>query len=493
MAPISNPNPTATGQDFAATDTDEYSLTMPHSQWKSGAHEDKVTFEIFVRRLPADYGFLLATGLADCLDFLERFRFDEEELEVLASQYARDGDPESGPLYEPGFIEYLRGLRFTGEVYALPEGTVVGPGVTILRLTAPRIQVTIVEAAILATINQATSISTKAARLTFAAQGRPVWDGSLRRSPGGVTAGKVVARSSYIGGLTGTSCVRARVKLGIPSAGTMAHAEIQRWGEDGEHACFENWLTNNPYRAVLLVDTYDTRRGVERAIAASVITGVPIKSIRIDSGDIAELCRWARSRLDAAGMNETQIMLSGDLDDFKIEELLAAGVPADNFLVGTMLANPIAGALGVVYKLTEQHDAEPHLRYVMKRAVGKQTDPGAHRIWRDKEGRQIIALPNEIIPDARQLLQRVMALGRVMSMQPSLTEIRDLAQAEVAELPERIRRLHKPEVIEVLRTRHLWELRASLGDQEAKTHLLSVPLSPSLHLGAVEEGEHAQM
>lgn len=484
-------NPTITRQNFAATDCDEYSLTTPQTQWKSGRHEEQTTFEIVVRRLPRDYGYLFAGGLADCLDFLESFRYTDEELETLSSQLAQDGDSSSGPLYDKKFIEYLRTLHFTGEVYAVPEGTAVGPGVPILRVVAPRIQATIVEAALLATINQGTSALTEASRLVLAARGVPVWDGSARRNPGGIPSALAVARAAYIAGFTGTSLIRARTMLGIPTTGTMMHAEVQSWGEDNEQACFESWLRYNPHRGVLLVDTYDTCRGVERAIAASIRVHVPIKAIRIDSGDIAKLCRWARTRLDAAGMTEVGIMLSGDLDEYKIDALVHSGVPVSSFLVGTYLANPKAGPLGVVYKLTEQKRPDPRLCHVMKRAVGKATDPGTHRVWRDKEGREIIALADELVPGAQQLLVRVMALGRVEGRQPSLEEMRAYTAKEQEALPKEIRRLDSPEVIRVVRTRRLWELRASLGCMEAEAHLARSPHAPSEHVGVTEipEGE----
>jgi nicotinate phosphoribosyltransferase len=470
VIPVLNANPSATNQNFAASDLDEYSLTMAQTQWHDKRHEDKVTFELFVRRLPADYGFLLAAGLADCLDFLERFAFNEEELTVLAAQYAINDDPDSGRLYDPQFIEYLRRLRFTGEVYALKEGTVVGAAVPILRVTAPRIQAVLVEAALIATINQATSIATKGARITHSAHTRPVWDGSLRRNPGGVQSGVVAARAAYIAGFAGTATVRARV--------------VQSWGEDGEQSCFENWMRRNPHRAVLLVDTYDTHRGIERALAASKATGIPIKAIRIDSGDLAATCNWARTRLDAAGAHTTAIMLSGDLDEYKIATLLEEKVPVDLFLVGTMLVN--AGALGTVYKITAQSVVDSNLHYVMKKAIDKQTDPGTHRVWRDGNGRQIIALADEVVPDAQQIMYKVMVMGKIAGNQPDLESMRAFATGEIAALTNATIRLHKPEVITVVRTRALWELRAQLGDIEAQAQLLTMALSSGEHIAITE-------
>jgi nicotinate phosphoribosyltransferase len=457
-------NPTATGQATGATATDEYSPYMGQVQWLEGSHEDQVSFELVVRRLPDGYGHLVAAGLADCLEFLARFKFTDEELAFMSAQPAVHGAVGSGPLYHPGYIAYLRSLRFTGEVHALPEGTVIGAQVPIMRVTAPRVQATLIEAALLATVNQATGVATKAARIVAAAAGKPVWDGSLRRLAG-VAAGVPTARAGYIGGLAGTATVSAGMRLGIPTTGTMAHAWIQKFGEEFEQAAFETWLRHSPQRAVLLIDTYDVARGAARAIAASRASRVELMGVRIDSGDLAAHARTVRSLLDAAGMTAATIMGSGDLDEFTIAELERAGAPYDKYLVGTALGNP--GPLGVVYKLTEQQVADARLHMVMKRSVGKQTDPGAHQVVAVAPGHQLITLADELVTAGRPLMSEVMARGAITRRQPDLEQLRAYVAQQLADLPPAVRKLTAPEPVRVARSAKLWRLRAILGDAEA--------------------------
>ena len=351
-------------------------------------------------------------------------------------------------------------MRFTGEVHALAEGTVVGAQVPILRVTAPRVQATVVEAALLATINHATGVATKAARIAGAAAGKPVWDGSLRRLPG-VGAGVQTARAAYIGGLAGTATVAAGMRLGIPTTGTMAHAWVQKFGEDGEQLAFETWQRHSPKRAVLLIDTYDVALGAARAIAASQATQSDLLGVRIDSGDLALHARSVRDLLDAAGMTATTIMGSGDLDEFAIAELERTGAPYDRYLVGTRLGNP--GPLGDVYKLTQQDVADPALRMVMKRAAGKQTDPGVHQVLSVAPGHQIITLAGERAPAGRLLMRRMMAGGAITHVQPGLEQLRAYVAEQLAGLPPAVTRLAAPEPIRVDRSAALWRLRADLG------------------------------
>ena len=453
-------NPTATGQAMRATDVDEYSPYMGQVQWLEGSHEDEVSFELIIRTMPEGYGYLVAAGLADSLQYLTELRFTDEELAFMAAQPIVPGDPASGRLYDPGYIAYLRTLHFTGEVHALAEGTVVGAQVPILRVTAPRVQATVVEAALLATINHATGVATKAARIAGAAAGKPVWDGSLRRLPG-VGAGVHTARAAYIGGLAGTATVAAGMRLGIPTTGTMAHAWVQKFGEDGEQLAFETWLRHSPKRAVLLIDTYDVARGAARAIAAGQATHSDLLGVRIDSGDLAAHARSVRDLLDASGMTATTIMGSGDLDEFAIDDLERAGAPYDRYLVGTRLGNP--GALGDVYKLTQQHVADPGLRMVMKRAAGKQTDPGVHQVVSVAPGHQLITLAGERSAAGGGLMRRVMAGGAITHVQPGLEQLRAYVAEQLAGLPPAIARLAAPEPIRVDRSAALWRLRADLG------------------------------
>jgi nicotinate phosphoribosyltransferase len=246
----------------------------------------------------------------------------------------------------------------------------------------------------------------------------------------------------------------------MPSTGTMAHAFIQMFGEDHEQDAFAQWLLDYPGRATLLVDTYNTRRGVERAIAASIQTGVSIKALRIDSGDLIADCIWARKRLDDAGMTAVMLMPTGDLDEFRLDELLSADAPFDASAAGTKVAN--AAHFGGVYKITEQ-EVELERRFVMKKAVGKVSDPGRHQVWR-RAGGDVISLADELISGATAMLHRVMAVGGRLQAPRDLAEIRDHARASVQALPEDVRALADAAVWPVERSQRLMDLRVQLGD-----------------------------
>jgi nicotinate phosphoribosyltransferase len=316
---------------------------------------------------------------------------------------------------------------------------------------------------VLALINHQTTIATKAARIVDAAQGRPVWDFSMRRVHGlGPAVG--VARSAYIAGCAGTATVAAGRALNIPTNGTMAHQYVLGFGEDAEQQAFEQFLGDFPSRSVLLVDTYDTPRGVQRAVAASVSTGVALGAIRIDSGDIAELARQARQILDAAGMRDTQIVASNDLDEYKIAGLLAAGAPLDSFGVGTMLGTSAdAPALGGVYKLVAQEQGGKMVG-VMKRSHAKATDPGVHQVWRARCV-DTIGLAGEDL-EGRKMLSPVMVGGKPLRAPLALDVIRDVCRYECAKLPQETKQFRNPELLEVRRSAGLVELVNAMRKEE---------------------------
>ena len=471
-----------------ATATDEYCLTMPRVYWLEGMNE-LTTFSLTVRTLPRNYGYLIAAGLEDVLRYLERFRFTDAELEALATHTVDPFDSASPRLYEDGFLSFLADLRFTGEVYAMPEGTPFYANEPIARIVAPRIEATIIEPALLSIFNRQTAVATKAARMVSVAGGRPLWEAGLRRAPGPET-GPANARAAYIGGMVGTSNVHARLVHGVPSTGTSAHAYVMSWGEGHEQVAFEVWLKHNPHRASVLVDTYDIPRAIDRAIAASRAVGVPLKGIRIDSGVLAVETRSARAQLDdaratldAAGMQDTtlladlrptrtSIMPTGDMDEYTISDLLANGGVMDSSYSGTALVNP--GPIGGVYKLGHQEVDDLAERWVMKKAAGKATDPGRLQVHRCAD-HDVISLADEVVVGGRPLLKRVMALGKVVGEQPPLPQIRDYAMAQVAALPDDIRAVREPTTRPVHRTRRLWELRDRLGDPVAVEHLRPQP------------------
>jgi nicotinate phosphoribosyltransferase len=436
---------------------DEYALTMAQSFWRHGSNE-RTCFELVVRHLPEHRGYLVVAGLEQALAFLAGFRFRPDDL-----AYLRDRG-----IFQDGFLRYLETLRFQGDVNAIREGTVIGAETPLLQVVASRIEATLVEAALLATINHQTSIASKAARIVEAAGGRPVWDFSLRRVHG-PPAGLGVARASYIAGAAGTATEIAGERLGIPTTGTMAHHYVLGFGPGGEQRAFEQFLGDYPERAVLLVDTYDTLRGVEHAIAASRATQVALAGVRLDSGDVAALSVQSRRVLDAAGMETTGIVASGDLDEYRIQRLLRAGARIDSFGVGTALGTSNdAPALGGVYKLVAQEE-DGELRPVMKHSEQKANDPGMHQVFRVGDSDHLaLAMERH---EGRALLERVMTGGHAEPY-PTLEECREHCDSERAALPERVRRLEAPEAWPLLRTPALLELRRSLGEArvDARRH-----------------------
>lgn len=447
----------------AALLTDQYCLTMAQVFWRQG-RDETVSFEMFVRSLK-QRGYLVAAGLQTVLDYLADWRFTDADIAHLRTLRGPDG---LNGLFDEGFLAYLAELRFTGQVDALAEGTVIGAQTPILRVTAGRIQATIVESVILSIVNHQTMIASKAARIVQAADGRACWDFSLRRlhGPGAALA---TARAARIAGFAGTATVEAG-KLGIPTTGTMAHQFIMAYGEAAEQQAFEDFLLAYPDGTTLLIDTYDTRRGVERAIAASIATAVKLRAVRLDSGDLLELSKFCRERLDAAGMTDTVIFATNDLDEHKIQALLAAGAPIDAFGAGTMLGTSYdAPALGGVYKIVAEVAQDGTEAVYMKKAPGKQTDPGRHQVWRTAAG-DVLSLADETL-DGVPLMQPVMADGVQITEPESLQVMHERVLAGLAELPQAARRLQDPEGPALKRTRAVWELRERLGDPEAAERL----------------------
>lgn len=430
---------------------DQYELTMAQAFLHAGM-DTEATFELFVRSLPRNRGYLVAAGLEQALGYLEALRFEPEDLAWLRAQ----------GIYRDDFLEHLARLRFGGRVEAVAEGTVVGAEVPLLRVTASRVEATLVESALLAIVNHQTMIASKAARIVDAAAGRPVWDFSLRRLHG-PDAALGVARAAYIAGAAGTATAVAGRRLRIPTTGTMAHHYVLAFGPAGERAAFESFLHEYPGLAVLLVDTYDTLGGVENAIAASVATGVPLAGIRIDSGDLAAHAHAARRMLDAAGMTEARIIASNDLDEHLIDSLVRAGAPIDSFGVGTMLGTSAdAPALGGVYKLVAQSDHGVD-RPVMKLSTAKHTDPGIHQVFRQEGDGDVLGLVDESLP-GRPLLATVMEGGRVSATIPPLDAVREHFLRERETLPAAVRRIDDPQPWPVRRSPRLLALRATLGD-----------------------------
>lgn len=424
--------------------TDLYTLTMADTFVRHG-RDDLVSFEVTIRRLPDDRPWVMVVGVREAVDGLLRLHSTPEELEWLRA----DGR------FSDALVDALADLRFTGTVWAVPEGTCLPAGVPLLRVTAPRVQATIVEPLVLAALNYGTRVATTAAEVVRAAAGRPVYDFSLRRLDG-PEAGAATARAAWLAGFAGTALPLAGLLHGVPTVGTMAHHAVMAHGEEHEQDAFAEALGDRPGGTAVLVDTYGTTRGIDRAMAASHATGSPLKGIRIDSGDLAQEARDARAQLDAAGFDATRIMLSGDLDAASIGAMVEDDVPVDDFGLGTRLRS--GEPLGGVYKLCAQHDvADPALRFVMKRSPGKRTDPGVHGLARRGTGERTeleIHLAHEATP-GEALLHPVVRLGVEVPGALDLDAARRRAASEVARTGTSAPR--------VVRSRALRELRARLS------------------------------
>lgn len=444
--------------------TDHYTLVMAQSFWRHGAAEEGTAFDLFVRELPPSRNYLVAAGLADLLEYLEGFSFGKSDIDYLRST----------GIFEGAFLEYLRNLRFSGTVRAIPEGTVIPAKAPILSVRAERAQTAIIEPALLAIVNHQTMIASKAARIVEAARGRTVSDFSLRRLHGPM-ASLGVARAAYIAGVAGTSTVAAGRNYGIPTGGTMAHHYIQSFGPGCEQQAFEQFLSDYPDENILLVDTWDTIEGVRRAIAASRATGVTLRGIRLDSGDLIKLSKECRRILDAEGCPGTAIFASGDLDEYRIRELLDAGAPVDSFGAGTMLGTSAdAPYLGGVFKLVAQGPApdgtaDPaRLTPMMKLSVDKETDPGEHQLWRTDDRRFVLGLIDENPPsgEAVPLLETVMRSGSrdaASYIRPGLNETRRFCREQVAALPDEVREIDATGKLELTRSDALERLSAELS------------------------------
>ncbi len=412
--------------------TDLYELTMAAGYLETG-FDARATFELFVRSLPPRRNYLAAAGLDQALDFLENVRFSDEEI-----AYAR-----KLPVFahtSGDFFNYLAQFHFSGDVWAMPEGTIFFPGEPILRVTAPIVEAQIVETFLLATINFQTMIASKAARITQAADGRPVIEFGTRRAHG-IESGVLAARAAIIGGCQGTSNVAAGHQFGIPVYGTQAHSWIMAYEDEAE--AFQRFLDIFPDHAVLLVDTYDVRAAVEKIISA----GRKPRGVRLDSGDLAGDSAWARARLDQAGWKDVIVFASGDLDEDRIFSLLAEGARIDSFGVGTALVTSNdSPTLGVIYKLVEI-EIGGEVRSAAKFSAAKVTYPGRKQVYRfsHKDGNfahDVIGLMEEKFPGAETLLEPVMVDGKRTAPRTDLDAARRRCLQQRVLLPKPVRDLN---------------------------------------------------
>ncbi len=466
--------------------TDLYQLTMAYGYWRAGLLEHEAVFSLYYRRNPFDGGYAICCGLHQAMDWVSQFAFDASDLEYLAGLRGND----EKPLFETGFIDYLRNLRITCDIDAIPEGTAVFPQEPLVRVRGPILQAQLLETALLNAVNFQTLIATKAARVCQAARGEPVLEFGLRRAQG-IDGGLAASRAAYIGGCAATSNVLAGKLYGIPVKGTHAHSWVMAF--DDELEAFRAYAEAMPNNCVFLVDTYDTLDGVRRAIEIGRElrrSGHDMAGIRLDSGDLAYLSIEARRMLDQAGFDTTTIVASNELDEHIIESLKLQGSTVNVWGVGTRLATAYdQPAMGGVYKLAAIRRPGEEWKYRLKLSeqVVKVSTPGVLQVRRFSEGERFVADaiydtlspppkrwtiidPADITrrktlpPDApfEELLVPIFRAGRAVYSQPGIESIRARVRAQLDALHPTIRRTVNPHGYPVGLEQSLHELKTGL-------------------------------
>lgn len=463
---------------------DFYELTMGNGYFQNG-YKDRITyFDVFFRKVPDGGGFVIAAGLEQLIEYVENLHFDQVDIDYLRGRN----------LFCEEFLDYLANFRFTGDIYAIPEGTPVFPHEPLVVVRAPAIEAQLIETFTLLTVNHQSLIATKANRICRAADGRTVLEFGSRRAQG-KDAAIVGARAAYIGGCHGTACTISDELFGVPAGGTMAHAWVQMF--DTEYEAFKTYCQIYPTNAVLLVDTYNTlKSGVPNAIRAfnEVLKplGITKCGIRLDSGDMAYLSQKARKMLDDAGWETCQISVSNSLDEYLIQDLLRQGARIDMFGVGERLitarSEPVFGG---VYKLTAvEKDGEIIPKIKVSENVEKITVPHFKKVWRlygrdnNKAIADYLTVHDEQVDDsrdleifdpnaiwkkkkvhdfrARELLVPVFLNGKCVYQSPSLQEIREYCAREVDTLWDEVKRFDNPHLYYVDLSDKLWRIRQEL-------------------------------
>jgi nicotinate phosphoribosyltransferase len=419
--------------------TDLYELTMAAGYLQT-RFDATAAFELFVRHLPAKRNYLVAAGLEQALDFLENVHFTKDEISYLRRH----------PVFcniRDEFFDYLSAFRFTGDVWAMPEGSLVFPGEPLLRVVAPIIEGQIMETYLLATLSYQTMIASKAARVVTAAQGRQIVEFGARRAHGS-QASLLAARAAAIGGCEGTSNVLAGQQFGMETYGTQAHSWVM--AHENETEAFRHFLDAFPAHSVLLLDTYDVRA----ALKTIVKMGRKPAGVRLDSGDLAKDSRWVRQQLDRAGWKDVKIFASGDLDEYRIAKLLANHAAIDAFGVGTALATPgDAPHLNLIYKLVEVERAGK-VREAAKLSAAKVTYPGRKQVLRYSNSRaqyvnDKITLEGEPANGGESMLIEVMRSGRRVAPAESISVLRGRCINSLARLPQQFLQINRTAVYPV--------------------------------------------
>ena len=457
---------------------DYYEMTMANGYFKKGMGDMISYFDVFYRSNPDDGGYAIAAGLEQVIEYINDLHFDEEDIAYLRSKGC----------FDEAFLAYLSNFKFTGDIWAVPEGTVVFPGEPLLTVRARTMEAQFIETYLLMMLNHESMIATKAARITRAAKGRPVSEFGSRRAQG-ADAAILGARAAYIGGVSGTACAIADEVFGVPASGTMAHSWVQMF--DSELEAFRAYCELYPNSATLLVDTYNVlESGVPNAIRAFKEAGITKCAVRIDSGDITYLSCKIRKMLDEAGLTECKIVASNSLDEYIIRGLLLQGAQVDAFGVGERLitskSNPVFGG---VYKLCAVEDKEGNIlpKIKLSENVGKITTPHFKKVYRlfDKETGKaeadLICVYDETVDDtqpleifdpentwktkvltnfeAKELLVPVFKNGKQVYTSPSLDEIRAHCKASLQSMWEEVKRFDNPHNYYVDLSRKLWDIK----------------------------------
>jgi nicotinate phosphoribosyltransferase len=410
--------------------TDLYELNMVQAYLDRGEQAEAV-FEFFVRRLPPRRGFLLAAGLDDALDYLETLKFSAGDIDWLKSTGR----------FRDNLLDYLASFRFAGDVHAIPEGSVCFANEPLIRITAALPQAQLVETRLINILHYQTLIASKAARMVLAAPGKILSDFGLRTAHG-AEAGLYSARASYLAGFAGAANVLAGERYGVPIVGTMAHSFVQV--HDDEMTAFEDFARARSEGVILLIDTYDTEQGARKVVELAPrlkADGISISGVRIDSGDLTESARNVRAILDAGGLKDVVILVSGGITEDILQSMMKAGAPIDGFGIGVNLAASVdVPALDCAYKLQEYADKPKR-----KLSEGKATWPGRKQVWRayGSDGRMsgdILSLETDKQP-GETLIVPVMRSGKRLAPSPTLAQIRERAARDLARLPEALRKL----------------------------------------------------
>ena len=466
---------------------DYYELTMSNGYFVNGMKDTIVYFDVFFRENPDKGGYAIFAGLEQIVEYIKDLRFDEDDIEYLRKRGC----------FSEQFLDYLKSFRFSGDIWAIPEGTVVFPGEPLLTVRAPMIEAQFIETYVLMMINHQSLIATKAARITRAAKGRPVSEFGSRRAQG-ADAAILGARAAYIGGCSSTACTISDEVFGVPAVGTMAHSWIQLF--DSEYEAFKTYCQTYPNRPTLLIDTYNVlESGLPNAIKVFKELGITNCAVRLDSGDITYLSKKMRERLDAEGLTDCKIVISNSLDEYIIRELIRQGAQIDSFGVGERLitskSDPVFGG---VYKVCAVEDKDGNIipKIKISENVGKITTPHFKKIYRirDKKTQKaeadLICLYDEVIDEtkpleifdpvatwkrktfndytATELLVPIFKNGEQIYELPSLNEIRNHCKEEIEGMWEEVRRFTNPHNYYVDLSQKLWDLKHNMLAEHGK-------------------------